>query len=158
MNIFDFSVKDKNGNDISLKQYEGKVLLIVNTASQCGLTPQFAGLEKLYKKYGPDAFVILGFPCNQFANQESGTNDEIQSFCQLNYGVTFPMFAKIDVNGKDADPIFIYMKEQSKGLFGKRIKWNFTKFLFDQDGEFVKRFAPTVKPEEIESEIQKLFS
>lgn len=156
MNIYDFTVKDKSGNDVSLKQYEGKVILIVNTASKCGLTPQFEGLEKLYKQYGPENFVILGFPCNQFANQESGTNDEIQSFCQLNYGVTFPIFAKVDVNGKDADPLFQYIKKQSGGLFGSRIKWNFTKFLFNQNGEFIKRFAPIVKPEDIEVEIQKL--
>lgn len=158
VNVFDFIVKDKKGNDVSLKQYEGKVLLIVNTASQCGLTPQFAGLEKLYKQYGPNNFVVLGFPCNQFANQERGTNDEIQTFCQLNYGVTFPILSKIDVNGKDADPLYVYLKKQTGGMFGKRIKWNFTKFLVNQKGEIVKRFAPVIKPEDIEVEIQKLLN
>lgn len=156
MNIFDFRIKDKNGNDIPLSDYRGKIILIVNTASKCGLTPQFEGLEKLYKQYGPEAFIILGFPCNQFANQENGTNEEIQSFCQLNYGVTFPIFAKVDVNGKNADPLFKYIKKQSSGWFGRRVKWNFTKFLFDQNGCFVKRFAPVVAPVAIEEEIKKL--
>lgn len=158
MNIFDFTVKDKNGTDVVLKQYEGKVMLIVNTASKCGLTPQFEGLEMLYQNYGPERFVVLGFPCNQFANQETGTNDEIQTFCQLNYGVTFPVFAKIDVNGNNADPLFQYIKKESGGMFGSRIKWNFTKFLFNSKGEFVKRFSPVTKPEDIALDVERLLS
>lgn len=156
MNIFDFIVKDKGDNDISLAEYKGKVVLIVNTASGCGLTPQLEGLEQLYKKYGPDNFVILGFPCNQFGNQEKGSNTEIQQFCQLNYGVTFPIFGKIDVNGKNADPLFHYLTKTTGGLLGGKVKWNFTKFLFDQNGQFIERFGPIVKPEAIEKTILSL--
>ena len=134
----------------SLDKYKGKTIIIVNTASKCGLTPQYEGLEKLYNKYKDKGLVILGFPCNQFANQESGSANEIQEFCQLNYGVTFPMFDKIEVNGKNAHPIFVYLKNELGGIFGNSVKWNFTKFVIDKNGKPVKRFAPTTKPESME--------
>ena len=138
-----------------MADYQGQVLLIVNTASKCGLTPQFTGLEQLWQKYRDQGLTIIGFPCNQFANQDPGSNDEIVEFCQLNYGVTFPMMAKIDVNGADADPIFKWLTEQAPGLLGsKRIKWNFTKFLVGRDGEVIARFAPKQEPEEIAAAIE----
>ena len=143
MKIYDFKVKDNLGKEISLENYKGKTLIIVNTASKCGLTPQFEDLEFLYKKYKNENFEILGFPCNQFAKQELNSNDEIQEFCQLNYGVTFKVFDKINVNGKNAHPLYKYLKKEKSGIFGGSIKWNFTKFLIDKNGNVVERYAPT---------------
>ena len=156
MEIYDISVKDINGENVSLERYRGKVLLIVNTASKCGFTPQFAELENLYKEYKDSGLEILGFPCNQFAKQDSGSNEEIHSFCQLNYGVSFNMFEKIEVNGKNAHPLYRFLKDQQGGIMGSDIKWNFTKFLIDRDGNVVKRYAPIVKPSKIESDIKDL--
>lgn len=156
MSAHDFHVKDAKGNTVELKQYAGKVLLIVNTASKCGFTPQYAGLEELYKKYQEKGLVILGFPCDQFAHQEPGTDAEIQSFCQMNYGVTFPVMAKVEVNGNNADPLYKYLRSEKKELLGDSIKWNFTKFLIDKQGKVVKRFAPNFEPAEIAPEIEKL--
>lgn len=156
MNIFDFEVKDYKGAPVSLKKYEGKVLLIVNTATGCGFTPQYEGLQKLYDKYQKQGLEILDFPCNQFLNQAPGTNEEIVSFCQLKYHTTFTTFAKIKVNGKDADPLYTYLKSQKGGVMGKNIKWNFTKFLVDREGNVVERYAPTTKPEEFEEKIVEL--
>ena len=136
--------------------YKGNVVLIVNTASKCGFTPQFEGLEHLYRTYKEEGLEILGFPCNQFAKQDSGSNEEIHQFCQLNYGVSFTMFEKIDVNGKETHPLYQFLKSQKCGMFGSKIKWNFTKFLVDRNGNVVKRYAPTVKPEKIEADIVKL--
>ncbi|KAL2179012.1 thioredoxin-like protein [Thermothelomyces heterothallicus CBS 202.75] len=155
--FYDLKVADKKGAEVSLADYKGKVVLIVNTASKCGFTPQYAGLEKLWKtvreKY-PDDFVILGFPCNQFGGQEPGTNEEIQEFCQLNYGVTFPIMAKIDVNGDNASPLFEWLKNEKPGLLGlKRVKWNFEKFLVGKDGRVKGRWASTTKPESLEATI-----
>ena len=155
--IYDFKVIDSNDKEIDLQEYKGKVMLIVNTASKCGLTPQYEGLQDLYDEYHEKGLEILAFPCNQFANQESGSNDEIQNFCQINYGLTFPVMAKIDVNGDDADPLFQYLKEEKGGgLLGKAIKWNFTKFLVDKEGNVVKRFAPTVVPLKLKKDIEQL--
>ncbi len=156
MNLYDFSVKNNRGDDVSLNDYAGKVLLIVNTASKCGYTPQFEGLQKLYDKYKDQGFMILGFPCNQFAHQDPGTDAEILSFCQINYGVTFPMFKKIKVNGKDADQLYDYLKENVPREKAKKIRWNFTKFLVDKDGSIVGRYDTRVKPEELDSEIAQL--
>jgi len=158
MSIYQFKTKSLQGEEVRLKDYKGKVLLIVNTASKCGFTPQYEGLEKLYKQYKDKGLVILGFPSNQFGNQEPGTAEEISNFCTRNYGVTFPMFMKIEVNGKNADPIYKYMKKVLPGTVGDDIKWNFTKFLFDRNGNPVERYAPTTKPESIEGEIVKLLS
>lgn len=157
MSLYDISVKNIKGEDISLKAFEGKTLLIVNTASKCGFTPQYEGLEALYKEYQKKGVEILGFPCNQFGKQEPGNDEEISSFCELNYGVSFPMFSKIDVNGQDTHPLYEYLKKQAPGLLGSEaIKWNFTKFLVDKDGKVVKRYAPQDTPEKITKEIQKL--
>jgi glutathione peroxidase len=156
--IYDFTVKMTNGQEKSLKEYEGKPLLIVNTASKCGLTPQFKGLQELYEKYKGQGLEILGFPCDQFNNQEFDNIDETTQFCQLNYGVTFPIFAKIDVNGENTDPLFSFLKEQKKGILSKNIKWNFTKFLVDQNGQVVERYAPTTEPLKMESDLEKLLS
>jgi glutathione peroxidase len=156
--IYDFTVKMTNGQEKSLKEYEGKPLLIVNTASKCGLTPQFKGLQELYEKYKGQGLEILGFPCDQFNNQEFDNIDETTQFCQLNYGVTFPIFAKIDVNGENTDPLFSFLKEQKKGMLSKNIKWNFTKFLVDQNGQVVERYAPTTEPLKMESDLEKLLS
>ncbi len=162
MIFYDFEAKKINGENISMQQFKGKTVLVVNTASKCtaskcGLTPQFEGLEKMYEKYKDKGLVILGFPCNQFAHQDPGSSSEISEFCVVNYGVTFPMFEKVDVNGKNAHPIFKYLKSQLKGgLFGSKIKWNFTKFVIDKNGNPVKRFAPTVTPEKIEKYIEKI--
>jgi len=150
---------DKKGQPYDFKQLDGKVVLVVNVASQCGFTPQYEGLEQLYKKYKDQGFMVLGFPSNQFAQQEPGTNEEIQQFCQVNYGVTFPVLAKIDVNGDDTDPVFGYLKKQKSGILGlSRIKWNFEKFLIDKRGEVVKRYMTTTKPEELDGDIEKLLN
>lgn len=155
--IYDIPLKKINGEEVNLEQYKGKVLLIVNTASKCGFTPQFEGLEKLYKKYVDKGLVILGFPSNQFLHQDPGSNDEISEFCSLNYGVTFPMFAKIDVNGADTHPLYATLKKSAKGLMGsEKVKWNFTKFLVDKDGQVVKRFPPTTEPSKLAPIIQDL--
>ena len=155
--FYDFSAQTVTGDAQPMSDYRGKVLLVVNTASKCGLTPQFAGLEELYEKYKDKGLEILGFPCNQFANQDPGSDDEIQEFCQLNYGVSFPMFSKIDVNGAGADPIFKHLKQEAPGALGtQRIKWNFTKFLVDANGRVLKRYAPTDKPSAIEKDVAKL--
>ena len=156
MKIYDFKVKDNLGKEISLENYKGKTLIIVNTASKCGLTPQFEDLEFLYKKYKNENFEILGFPCNQFAKQELNSNDEIQEFCQLNYGVTFKVFDKINVNGKNAHPLYKYLKKEKSGIFGGSIKWNFTKFLIDKNGNIVERYAPTDSPLKMEEKIKEL--
>jgi len=155
--VHEFSCPGPSGEAQSLAAYEGKVLLIVNTASKCGFTPQFEGLEALYQQYSDRGLEILGFPCNQFGKQDPGSNDEIMEFCQLNYGVSFPMFGKIEVNGGGADPLFQHLKQEAPGALGsQRIKWNFTKFLVNQQGEVVKRYAPMTKPEEIAADIEAL--
>ncbi|KAF4469134.1 glutathione peroxidase [Fusarium albosuccineum] len=155
--FYDFKPLDKRGQEVNLADYKGKVVLIVNTASKCGFTPQYAGLEKLWtdiKEKNPDDFVILGFPCNQFGAQEPGTDDEIQNFCQVNYGVTFPIMQKTDVNGDNTNPLFAWLKEQQPGLLGlKRVKWNFEKFLVGRDGTVKGRWASTTKPESLEKPI-----
>jgi glutathione peroxidase len=155
--IYDFSAKTLAGKEKSLADFRGQVVLVVNTASKCGFTPQYEGLETLYKDLHARGFEILGFPCNQFGGQEPGNEQDIGQFCTLNYGVTFPMFAKIDVNGSDAHPLYKFLKEARKGIAGTAaIKWNFTKFLVDREGNVVERFAPTVKPAEIEPEVARL--
>jgi glutathione peroxidase len=151
--IYNFSAKALQGDEISMDCYKGKTILIVNTASKCGLTPQYEGLQKLYEKYQEKGLVILGFPCNQFANQEPGDEQSISEGCLVNYGVTFPMFSKIDVNGKQAHPLFKYLKSKLPGTFGNSIKWNFTKFLIDAEGKPVKRYAPTTSPEKIDGDL-----
>ena len=156
MTIYDYTVKGRAGEDVSLSTYKEKVLLVVNTATGCGFTPQYEGLQKLYDKYKEKGFEILDFPCNQFANQAPGTIEEIQSFCTLNYGTTFPRFAKIDVNGKNASDLYKFLKKEKKSALGSSIKWNFTKFLIDREGNVVKRFAPTDTPESIEADIAAL--
>ncbi|PIE43352.1 MAG: glutathione peroxidase [Gammaproteobacteria bacterium] len=157
--IFDFNVEKINGDNVSMAEYKGKVLLIVNTASKCGFTPQFEGLESLYQDYQDKGLVILGFPCNQFLNQDPGSNSEIGEFCSFNYGVTFPMFAKIEVNGDNAHPLYQYLKKSAKGLLGSEaVKWNFTKFLVDQEGNVQKRYAPNTLPKEIEQDIKSFLS
>ena len=156
MKIYDFKVKDNLGKEISLENYKGKTLIIVNTASKCGFTPQYEDLEFLYKKYKNENFEILGFPCNQFAKQELNSNNEIQEFCQLNYGVTFKVFDKINVNGKNAHPLYKYLKKEKSGIFGGSIKWNFTKFLIDKNGNVVERYAPTDSPLKMEEKIKEL--
>ena len=155
--IYDFSATDITGNDVALNDFRDKVLLIVNTASKCGFTPQYKGLEKLHQNLQEKGLVILGFPCNQFGKQEPGDEGEISEFCEINFGVTFPLFSKIDVNGPATHPLYEYLKNEAPGILGsKKIKWNFTKFLVDRNGNVVKRFAPTDKPEDIEKEIEKL--
>ena len=156
MKFYDLDAKKMNGQVVKMEEYKGNVVLVVNTASKCGLTPQFKELEELYQTYKSQGLEILGFPCNQFANQETGSNQEIQEFCQLNYGVTFTMFEKIEVNGTNTHPIYQFLKQEAKGLFGSEIKWNFTKFLIDREGNVVKRYAPTVKPSKIATDIEKL--
>lgn len=153
--IYDFEALGMNGKSVKLSQYKGKALLIVNTASACGFTPQFGGLEELHKQYGKQGLVVLGFPCNQFGAQDAGSNDEIASFCQLNFGVTFPMMAKIDVNGVNATPLFNWLCAEAPGLLGsKAIKWNFTKFLVGKDGQVIKRFGPQDTPASLEKDIK----
>jgi len=157
--VYDFSCQTPNGKKKSLQDYKGKVLLVVNTASKCGFTPQFAGLEELHKQYKDKGLEILGFPCNQFGKQDPGSNDEIMEFCQLNYGVSFPMFAKIDVNGAAADPLFKHLKKEAPGVLGSEgIKWNFTKFLIDRSGKVVRRYAPKDTPKAIARDIEKLLT
>ena len=154
---YDFEAVDIDGNTVSLSEYRGKALLIVNVASKCGFTPQYTGLEKLWKDYRERGLVVLGFPCDQFGNQEPGNEEEIKNFCSLTYEVDFPMFAKVEVNGPGAHPLYDYLKREKKGLLGSEgIKWNFTKFLIGRDGEVVDRFAPTVKPQDMASAIEKL--
>ena len=155
MNIYDFCVKTRLGKDVSLKDYEGKVLLIVNTATGCGFTPQYTGLQELYNKYKDKGFEILDFPCNQFANQAPGSDDDIHTFCTGRFGITFPQFGKIDVNGKNEDPLYTYLKKQKGGFCTSKIKWNFTKFLVGRDGTVLKRFAPTVTPAKIDKFVAK---
>jgi glutathione peroxidase len=154
--LVDFEARTINGQDQLLAEYLGKVVLVVNTASKCGLTPQFEGLEKLYEVLREQGLVVLGFPCDQFANQEFGDDAEIADFCQLNYGVSFPMFAKIDVNGSSAHPLFDWLRTEKGGVLGDAIKWNFTKFLINREGKPVRRYAPTVPPEAIEADIRAL--
>lgn len=158
MSVYDFNAETIQGEEKSLSDYKGKVLLIVNTASKCGFTPQFAGLQEIYETYNDRGFEILGFPCNQFGKQDPGSDEEIAGFCQQNYGVTFPMFSKVDVKGENAHPLFVYLTEEAKGLLTKDIKWNFTKFLIDEQGQVIDRFAPKTKPESIKEEIEKQIS
>lgn len=159
MEIYQHNVTLNNGEQTSLEQYKGKVLLIVNTASKCGFTPQYEGLEALYKKHNGSGFEILGFPCDQFGHQEPGSDDDIAQFCSLNFGVTFPLFKKTEVNGPNANPLFVELKNKAPGLLGsKRIKWNFTKFLVNAEGKVLKRYAPTAKPADIEADILKLLN
>ena len=153
--VYDFDAQTIDGRTVPLRQYEGKVLLIVNTASACGFTPQFAGLEELHQRYGDQGLVVLGFPCNQFAGQDPGSNDEIASFCQLNYGVSFPMMAKIDVNGASASPLYQWLTAEAPGLLGsKAIKWNFTKFLVGKDGQVIRRYAPQDTPAKLADDVE----
>jgi glutathione peroxidase len=155
--IYDFKAKSLDGREVSLAQFKGQALLIVNTASKCGFTPQYEGLEKLYEAYKEKGLTILGFPCNQFGKQEPGDAAEIGTFCTRNYGVSFPMFDKVDVNGREAHPLYAWLKDEAPGLLGtKNIKWNFTKFLVNRDGEVVERFAPTTKPADLASPIEKV--
>ncbi|KQQ91872.1 glutathione peroxidase [Massilia sp. Leaf139] len=159
MNVFDFSATALDGAPIDLSRYRGKVLLIVNTASACGFTPQYKGLEAVYGQFRERGVEVLGFPCNQFGQQESGSEAEIGAFCEKNYGVSFPLFAKIEVNGESAHPLFQHLKREAPGLLGtQRIKWNFTKFLVGRDGQVVKRYAPQTKPEAIASDIEALLA
>jgi len=153
--VYDFDAQTIDGRTVPLRQYEGKVLLIVNTASACGFTPQFAGLEELHQRYGDQGLVVLGFPCNQFAGQDPGSNDEIASFCQLNYGVSFPMMAKVDVNGAQASPLYRWLCAEAPGLLGsKAIKWNFTKFLVGKDGQVIRRYAPQDTPAKLAGDVE----
>lgn len=155
--VYDFSAKAIDGSEVSLDQYRDKVLLIVNTASKCGFTPQYEGLEKLHEEMGDKGLVVLGFPCNQFGAQEPGDAEEIATFCRTSYDVKFPMFAKVDVNGPNAHPLYAWLKSKAKGVLGTEgIKWNFTKFLIDRNGQVVSRYAPTTKPEAIRSDIEDL--
>lgn len=156
MRFYDFSANKMNGQEIKMEKYKGKVVLVVNTASKCGLTPQFKELEELYKEYKDRGFEILGFPCNQFAKQDPGTNKEISEFCLINYGVSFTMFEKIDVNGENAHPLYKYLKSEAKGILNKEIKWNFAKFLIDSEGNVVKRYAPITTPLKLKGDIEKL--
>ena len=158
-NIYEFSCEDSSGQTIDLSDFKGKTLLIVNTASQCGFTPQYEGLEKLQNNYSSEVFSVLAFPCNQFGGQEPGTNEQITEFCSLNYGNTFPIFSKIDVNGENAHPLFNFLTSEKKGLLGtQKIKWNFTKFLINKDGEPVNRYGSSTTPEQIQSDIEKLIN
>ena len=156
--LHDFEARTITGVDRQLAEYRGSVVLVVNTASRCGLTPQFEGLEQLYSGLRADGLVVLGFPCDQFANQEFADDAETAEFCQLNYGVTFPMFAKVDVNGRDAHPLFAWLRSEKGGILGDAIKWNFTKFLVAADGQVVRRYAPTVPPADIEADIRALLA
>ena len=152
--LSDFTATTLTGEERSLSAYAGKVVLVVNTASRCGFTPQYAGLEELYTELKDDGFVVLGFPCNQFGSQEPGSEDEIGEFCQANYGVTFPMFAKVDVNGDDAHPLYEWLKDEKTGVLGGRIKWNFTKFLVGRDGRVIERYAPNCEPADLAGDVR----
>ncbi|WP_154223711.1 glutathione peroxidase [Marinicella rhabdoformis] len=154
-NFYDLKANTLTGQEQNMSDFQDKVVLVVNTASKCGLTPQYEGLEALYKELHGEGLEILGFPCNQFGKQEPGSADDISEFCQLNYGVNFPMFEKIDVNGDKTHPVFKYLKDELPGTLGKKVKWNFTKFLIGKDGQPIKRFAPTTKPEDIKKHIEK---
>lgn len=156
MNIYDFKAKKMNGQEITMEEYKGKVVVIVNTASKCGFTPQFKELEEIYKEYKEQGFEILGFPCNQFKSQDPADNAEINNFCQLNYGVTFTMFEKIDVNGEEAHPLYKFLQNETKGILGGKIKWNFAKFLINREGEVVERYAPATAPVKMKKDIEKL--
>ncbi|WP_105214395.1 glutathione peroxidase [Pseudoalteromonas sp. T1lg22] len=159
MSIYEFSATNNKGEEVALSSFKGKVMLIANTASKCGFTPQYQGLNDLYKDLQAKGLVVLGFPCNQFGEQEPGSDSEISEFCQLNYGVSFPIMSKIDVNGAGAHPLFDYFKALAPGLLGtKKIKWNFTKFLVDQNGKVLKRYAPLTKPEAIRADIEALLA
>ncbi|MBR6407207.1 MAG: glutathione peroxidase [Clostridia bacterium] len=158
MTFYDFTVKDARGTDVSLADYKGKVLLVVNTATGCGFTPQYEGLQDLYEKYQAQGLEILDFPCNQFGGQAPGTEEEIVDFCQSRYGVTFKQFAKICVNGENEAPLYAFLKSQKGGVLGSRIKWNFTKFLIDREGNVVDRYAPASAPEKLEDDIRKLLA
>ena len=153
--LSDFKATTIDGDIQSLEAYAGQVVLVVNTASQCGFTPQFEGLEQLHREYGDRGLAVLGFPCNQFGNQDPGSDEEIGAFCQKNYGVSFPMFSKVDVNGEDAHPLFQWLRTEQGGLLGDAIKWNFTKFLVGKDGQVIKRYGSTTKPEKIAADIEK---
>lgn len=156
MNVYQFNAKTIKGEEVSLEKYKGNVLLVVNTASECGLTPQYAELQQIYNQYKDNGFSVLGFPCNQFGSQEPGSEDKISEFCSINYGVNFPMFAKVEVNGENAHPLFQYLKEEAPGeLESKAIEWNFTKFLVDRNGQVIGRYAPNVSPTDISSDIEK---
>ena len=158
-NIYEFTCEDSSGQKIELNSYQGKVLLIVNTASQCGFTPQYEGLEKLQQTFADENFSVLAFPCNQFGGQEPGTNEEITEFCKLNYNNNFPIFSKVDVKGNDAHPLFSFLTKEKKGLMGtENIKWNFTKFLVNKEGEPVSRYAPSTTPDKIQSDIENLLN
>ncbi|HEY9595428.1 MAG TPA: glutathione peroxidase [Spirochaetia bacterium] len=152
--IFDLSARENSGKEKNLADYAGKVLLVVNTASKCGFTPQYKGLEDLYEKYADRGLVVLGFPCDQFAHQEPGSNEEIASFCQKNFGVTFPLMEKIDVNGPSTHPVFQFLKGRAPGVLGRKVKWNFTKFLVHRDGRMVKRFSPNTPPEALVRDVE----
>lgn len=154
--LYDFSVLDSTGQEFSFSSLENRPVLIVNTASKCGFTPQYEGLEELHRDYGPQGLQVIAFPCDQFAHQEPGTDEAIQQFCRRNYGVSFPVMAKLDVNGKDAHPLFAWLKKQAPGALGNAIKWNFTKFLVSRDGKTVKRFAPTVEPKDLRDDIEQV--
>lgn len=154
--FYDYKVKSISGEEVSMSEYKGKVVLIVNTASKCGFTKQYEGLEELYEKYKDQGFVVLGFPCNQFGAQEPGGNEEIKNFCTSTFSVTFPMMSKIDVNGDDADPLYKFLKKEKGGILGDEIKWNFTKFLIDREGNVVDRFASQKTPKALEKEVEKL--
>jgi glutathione peroxidase len=154
-NLASFTASAIDGHEVDLAEYAGKVVLIVNTASQCGFTPQYAGLQEVHDKFSDEGFAVLGFPCDQFGNQEPGANEEIATFCERNFGVTFPLFAKVDVNGDGAHPLFQWLKTEKGGLMGSKIKWNFTKFLVGKDGRVIKRYASTTKPESIISDIEE---
>jgi len=157
MSVYDYNAKTIDGSEKKLADYKGKVMLVVNTASKCGFTPQYKGLEELYRQYKDKGLVVLGFPCDQFGHQEPGDENEIKNFCSLNYDVSFPMFAKVEVNGSNAHPLYQHLKEEKPGVLGSEgIKWNFTKFLVDKSGKVVKRFAPTDKPESLTKDVEKL--
>ncbi len=156
MSFYDLKTKTASGKEIDFNEFKDHPVLIINTATQCGLTPQFSGLEQIHQEFKDKGLKVLGFPCNQFMGQEPLSNDEMENICQLNHGVTFPLTEKVDVNGKNTDPVFKYLKKEKGGLLGSKIKWNFTKFLIDKDGNVVKRYAPTTKPEAIVPDIKKV--